>query len=107
MVQPIVALLTFPSPDEANRIAAVLVDEHLAACVNVLPGVRSLFFWEGSRNEAEEVLAVVKTTQQRFAELAARVRQLHSYSVPEIIALPIVAGDKPYLKWLADTVSSQ
>jgi periplasmic divalent cation tolerance protein len=105
--QPIVVFITFPSLEEANRVAAVLVDEHLAACVNLVTGVRSVFSWEGAREEAAEVLAVVKTTQQRFADLAVRVKSLHSYSVPEIIALPIVGGDEPYLKWLVDTVSKR
>jgi periplasmic divalent cation tolerance protein len=103
--QPIVVFITFSSPEEANRITAVLVDEHLAACVNLLEGVRSVFFWEGAREEAAEVLAVAKTTQQRFADLAVRVKSLHSYAVPEIIALPIVGGNELYLKWLVDTVS--
>jgi periplasmic divalent cation tolerance protein len=96
--------MTFPSPEEAERVAAVLVDEHLAACVNLLPGVRSLFFWQGVREEAVEVLAIAKTTLQSFANLAARVKSLHSYSIPEIVALPIVEGDEPYLKWVVDTV---
>jgi periplasmic divalent cation tolerance protein len=98
--------MTFPSPEEAERVAAVLVDEHLAACVNLLPGVRSLFFWQGVREEAVEVLAIAKTTLQSFANLAARVKSLHSYSIPEIVALPIVEGDEPYLKWVVDTVSN-
>jgi periplasmic divalent cation tolerance protein len=96
--------ITFPSLDEARRVGTVLVDEHIAACVNVLAGIQSLFYWQGAREEATEALAVVKTTQQRFADLAARVKSLHSYSVPEIIALPIVGGDESYLQWMADTV---
>lgn len=105
--QPIIVFMTFPSFEEAKRISAVLVDEHLAACVNLLPGVRSLFFWEGAREEAAEILALVKTTQQRFGDLAARVKSLHSYAVPEIIAVPIVEGDELYLKWLEKAASSQ
>lgn len=99
--------MTFPSLEEANRVATALVDEHLAACVNLLTGVRSVFFWEGAREEATEVLAVAKTTQQRFGDLAARVKSLHSYSVPEVIALPIIEGNEPYLRWLAETVSKR
>ena len=105
--QPIVVLITFPSLDEANRVAAVLVDEHLAACVNLVTGVRSVFFWEGAREEAAEILALVKTTRQHFGDLAARVKSLHSYSVPEMIALPILGGYEPYLTWLTETVSKR
>ncbi len=105
--QPIVVLMMFPSLEEAERVAAVLVDEHLAACVNLLPGVRSLFFWQGAREEAVEVLAIAKTTSQGLANLAARVKSLHSYSIPEIVALPIVGGDEPYLKWVVDTASNR
>jgi periplasmic divalent cation tolerance protein len=97
--------MTFPSPEEAERVAAVLLDEHLAACVNLLPGVRSLFVWQGAREEAAEILAIVKTTQPCFGNLAARVKSLHSYSVPEIVALPLVGGDEAYLKWVVETVS--
>lgn len=100
-------LITFPSPDEARRVGTVLVDERIAACVNVLAGVQSLFDWQGAREEATEALAVVKTTHQRLADLAARVKSLHSYSVPEIIALPIVGGDESYLKWMADAVQKR
>jgi periplasmic divalent cation tolerance protein len=82
----------------------VLVDEHIAACVNVLTGVHSVFSWQDAREEASETLAIVKTTRQRFADLAVRVKSLHSYSVPEIIALPIVSGDAAYLQWIGDTV---
>jgi len=66
-----------------------------------------VFFWEGAREEAAEVLALAKTTQERFGDLVARVKLLHSYSVPEIIALPILGGSEPYLKWLVDTVSKR
>jgi periplasmic divalent cation tolerance protein len=104
---PIVVLVTFPSPEDAQTIAAVLVDEHLAACVNLISGVRSLFFWDGVRQEATEVLAVVKTTDERLESLISRVISLHSYSVPEVIALPIVGGDKRYLQWVGRAVSDR
>ena len=101
----IVVLITFPSQEDAQKIAAVLVDEQLAACVNLLPGVRSLFMWEGIRQEATEVLAMAKTSVERFESLVARVKSLHPYTVPEIIGLPIVEGNAAYLKWVADVVS--
>jgi periplasmic divalent cation tolerance protein len=100
----IVVLMTFPSQEDAQKIATVLVDEQLAACVSILPGVRSLFIWEGVRQEAAEVLAIVKTSRERFERLAARVRSLHPYTIPEIIGLPIVEGNAAYLKWVADAV---
>lgn len=99
--------MTFPSLEEAERVAAVLVDEHLAACVNLVPGVRSLFFWQGAREEAAEVLAIGKTTLQTFAKLAVRVKSLHSYAVPEIVALPVIQGNEAYLTWVVDTVSNR
>ncbi len=101
----IVVLITFPSQEDAQKIAIVLVDEQLAACVNLLPGVRSLFLWDGIRQEATEVLAMVKTSRERFERLVARVRSLHPYATPEIIGLPIVEGNAAYLKWVADAVS--
>ena len=101
----IVVLMTFPSQEDAQNIATVLVDEQLAACVNLLPGVRSVFIWDGVRQEAAEVLAIVKTSRERFESLAARVRSLHPYTVPEIIGLPIVEGNAAYLTWVADSVT--
>ncbi|MFZ5876412.1 MAG: divalent-cation tolerance protein CutA [Nitrospirota bacterium] len=101
----IVVLITFPSQEEAKAIAAVLVNEKLAACVNVIGGIQSFFIWEGVLQDSSEVMGVVKTTQDRLDSLVSRVRSLHSYSVPEIIAVPIVGGDKPYLQWVGDSVS--
>lgn len=103
--QLLVVLITFPTYEDAQNIASVLVDEQLAACVNLLPGVRSLFIWDGVRQEVAEVLAMVKTSRERFERLAARVRSLHPYTVPEIIGLPIVEGNAAYLTWVADAVS--
>lgn len=93
-------LCTCPNGEEANRIARVLVEEALAACVNVVPGVRSVYYWQGSVEEADEQLLIVKAPAQHFAALEARIRALHSYSVPEILALPVAAGSAPYLDWL-------
>jgi periplasmic divalent cation tolerance protein len=101
----ILVLITFPSLEEAQKIADALVNEHLAACVNVLGGVRSLFIWEGVVQDASEVMGVAKTTQDRLDSLVSRVKSLHSYSLPEIIAVPIVGGDTRYLQWVSDAVS--
>lgn len=100
----VVALVTVPTAEVAERIATTVVGEHLAACVNVVPGVRSLFFWEGRVQDEPELLLTIKTTAGRLRALAARVRALHPYSVPELVALPVVGGHAPYLAWVSECV---
>ncbi|HSD11158.1 MAG TPA: divalent-cation tolerance protein CutA [Candidatus Binatia bacterium] len=102
---PIVVLVTAPSADGAAEIARALVEERLAACANIVPGVRSIYRWEERVADDSEWLLVIKTERTRFAELEARVRTLHAYSVPEVIAVEIVEGSKPYLDWLLGAVS--
>lgn len=92
--------VTASSADEAERIGQVVVDSRLAACVNILQGVRSIFRWDNKVNVESECLIIMKTTLDRFSDLEAAIRQHHSYSVPEIIALPIIAGSIPYLEWI-------
>lgn len=104
MAEEIVILITAGSPEEAAMIAKTLVDEHLAACVNILPGVRSFFFWEGKTQDAAEALLLCKTTMPRMEAVVARVTSLHSYTVPEIIALPVAAGLPSYLEWIRTSV---
>jgi periplasmic divalent cation tolerance protein len=103
--EAILVLITCATPQEAERIARELVEQRLAACVNVVPHVRSLFSWENALSEEQEVLLVVKTRRSRFRQLAVSVKTLHSYGVPEIIALPIVEGSARYLKWIDDVTS--
>jgi len=103
MAEEIVILITAASPDEAAGIARTLVDEHLVACVNIVPGVRSFFFWEGGTQEAVESLLVCKSRMPVFPRITERVKELHSYTVPEIIALPVAAGLDSYLAWLRDS----
>lgn len=86
---------------EAERIASALVDERLAACVNILGKVRSVYRWQGAVARADEIAMIVKTSASLFDRLAARVRELHSYDTPAIVAWPIVAGDAAYLDWIA------
>jgi periplasmic divalent cation tolerance protein len=100
MTDSIVILITASSADEATSIARTLVDEHLAACVNILPGVRSFFFWEGKTQDAAETLMICKSRSQLLEAVISRVRALHSYSVPEIISLPIMGGLPDYLAWV-------
>ena len=96
----IVVLVTAGSEDEAERIARTLVEERLAACVNVVGRVRSIYRWQGTVEDAHEHLLVVKARAPEFARLEARIRALHSYEVPEILALPIGDGSAAYLAWL-------
>jgi periplasmic divalent cation tolerance protein len=89
-------------PDEAvaARIARTLVEERLAACVNRVAAVRSTYAWEGAIQDDAEVLLVIKTRPERFEALAERLKGLHPYELPEIVAVPVVAGSAPYLAWL-------
>ncbi len=97
-----VVLITCPNRKEGEKIGQSLVSEKLAACVNIVPGLLSIFCWEGKLNKEKEVLLIVKTRNTQFSLLEKRVRQLHSYSVPEVIGLPIVKGSKAYLKWVRE-----
>lgn len=85
----------------AEELAAALVQERLAACVQIVGPVESIYRWEGEVRRAREWLVVAKTTDARLAELTARIRALHRYDVPEIVAVPITAGDPAYLRWIA------
>jgi len=98
----IVVLVTAGSETEATNIAKALVEQELVACVNILPGVRSIFRWEGEVTEECEYLLVAKTVSQAFERVAAAVKSIHSYSVPEVIALPIQHGLPEYLSWVRD-----
>ena len=96
----IVALITTSSEEEARKIAELLVNEKKAACVSIVPGVDSVFWWEDKLDSARESLLLVKTKASLFPEIVELVKRMHSYEVPEIIALPIIAGSEDYLKWL-------
>ena len=92
--------ITTPSREMAEKIARALVEERLAACVNIIPGVRSIYRWKGNVEAASEVVLIAKTRADLFARLEKRVKELHSYEVPCIVAWPIAAGHQPYLDWL-------
>jgi len=100
----VVVLVTAPDADTAARIARTLVEEKLAACGNVLPGVRSIYRWQGKVEEAQETLLVLKTARARFKEIVDRVRALHPYEVPEVVAVPIEAGFDGYLDWVVGSL---
>ncbi len=101
MTDALVVLVTAPVGEEATRIARTLVDERLAACVNVLSGVRSIYRWQGEVCDEPEALLVVKTTRERLDALRARILAVHPYDTPEVLALPVEAGSERYLAWLA------
>lgn len=102
MSDPIVVLVTCGSEEEASKIGRSLVEEHLAACVNIISPVRSIYRWEGKVCDEKEWLLIIKTRSQRFEVLEKRIKALHSYSVPEIISLPIQEGAASYLDWLTE-----
>jgi periplasmic divalent cation tolerance protein len=100
----VVVFSTCASYADAQRIGATLVAERLAACVNIIPGLTSIYRWQGAVEQSSEHLMVIKTTTNRYAALEVRLRELHSYEVPEIISLPTSGGSDTYLKWLVDQV---
>lgn len=103
--QVIVALSTCPDEASAERIARILVGERLAACVNRLPGLASTYFWDGRLQQEAEVLLIIKTTAARLGELEARLRAVHPYELPELVALPVAGGNERYLQWVRTGVS--
>lgn len=102
--EAIVVLMTAANGEEAARLADLLIGAHLAACVQILPEMESVYRWEGKIERQAETLLLAKTMRSRFEDLEREVRALHSYETPEIIALPIVAGSAPYLEWLSESV---
>ncbi len=100
----IVVLITTGTPEEAQRIAAVLLEQRKAACVNIIPQVSSRFWWKGKLDSAEESLLIVKTRASLLDEIVALVREVHSYDVAEVIALPVVGGNQDYLDWMGGEV---
>ena len=107
MTSAIVVLVTVGSEQEAETIATALLEERLAACVNVASPVRSLYRWEGRIADDREWQLIIKTQARLFEALAARVRALHSYDVPEIIALPVLAGTTDYVDWIQSETKSE
>ena len=95
---------TVDSVELGRKIAGALVDAGLAACVNIIPGVRSVYRWQGKICDEEELLLLIKTTAARFEEVRRLVRSLHTYQVPEVISLPIGAADRDYISWLCEQV---
>ncbi len=99
-----VVLTTVSSSDEAKKISSAILEKRLCACVNIIPGLESFFHWQGKIDNAKELLLLIKTRKELFDELCAEIKSLHSYSVPEIIMLPIKDGYSTYLEWISGNV---
>lgn len=99
--------ITASNEAEANHLADNLVQSHLAACVQILPGMKSTYVWQGNVERQHEILLIAKTTRERFEELEHRVRELHSYDTPEIVATPLTEVSIPYLDWLRESVKKE
>ena len=107
MTDKLLVLVTCSTGAEARRIARAVVEERLAACVNILPGsVTSIYCWKGKVESARERLLLIKTSRKRLAKLRATVEKLHSYDVPEFIAIPIAEGSPKYLAWIEESVEN-
>ncbi len=100
----VVIFITTGTDEEAHRIANMLLNQKKVACVNILPKVRSLFWWQGKLDSAQESLLIVKTRASLLSEIVSMVREVHSYDVPEVIALPIIGGNPDYLEWIGKEV---
>lgn len=105
MTNSVVVLCTFGSREDARRIGSAVVEARLAACVNILPAVESIYRWKGEIEGAEETMTLMKTSEESFPALRDRIKQMHSYETPEIVALPIVSGLEDYLGWIQEQVS--
>ena len=103
---PILVFMTAANVEEATRLADLVIGAHLAACVQILPEMESVYRWQGKIERQSEILLIAKTTAAKFADLEREVRALHSYETPEIIAIPLVAGSTPYLEWIKDSLNS-
>jgi periplasmic divalent cation tolerance protein len=98
----IVVFITAPDEEEAAKIAYALVEARLAGCVNIVKNIRSIYSWKGKIEDDKEVLMIAKTGKEHFKSLEGKVKELHSYTVPEVIAVPVAEGSADYLKWLKD-----
>lgn len=103
---PLLILCTCPDPATAERIAQTVVSERLAACVNIVPGLTSIYRWQGQIEHQSELLLLIKTREAIYQLLETRIRELHPYETPEIISLSILTGSAPYLDWLVDNTGA-
>lgn len=102
---PVVILITASIDEEAEKIANRLLTQRKAACVNIIPKVRSLFWWKGELDSADEAVLIVKSKASLVDEIVSLVKEAHSYEVPEVIALPLIGGNPDYLSWMSDELA--
>lgn len=102
----IIVLVTVPGPKEGSRISKGILTSRLAACVTLIPGVQSMYWWDGKIARAKEALLVVKTTKLNYQELERKILDLHPYEVPEIIAIPLIGGVPQYIEWIKREVAN-
>lgn len=107
MTDALVVITTTETSGEAERLANLLVERELAACVQILPQMTSIYRWQNKIEQAKETLLLIKTTRAAFSQLEAAIKENHTYQTPEIIALPVEAGSDGYLDWLADSIRIQ
>ena len=107
MSQELVVFVTTTNNEEASAIADALVSERLAACVNILGAIESVYRWEGKITRDREALMIIKTTAERYRDLELRIKELHSYTTPEVVALKIEQGSADYLKWISDSTARE
>ncbi len=100
-------MVTCSSSREAKKIAGSLLDKRLVACANIIPGIGSRFWWKGKIESAREVLVMMKTKKENFKKIENEVKKLHSYEVPEIIAIPVIMGSKQYLDWINEVIRTK
>jgi periplasmic divalent cation tolerance protein len=101
--KPLIVLVTVPSQKEGKRIGRKLVENKLAACVNIIPHLYSIYLWQGKIEEEGEILLIIKTMPDRLGELIKKVKKIHSYDVPEILVLPIIQGNQDYINWVHES----
>ena len=107
MTEMLIIFTTFANGEDAARVARVLVDERLIACANVIPGVRSIYRWEGKTADQAEVMVVMKTRKQDWAALQSRLSELHPYTTPECVAVRIASGAPAYMTWLEESLAPE
>jgi periplasmic divalent cation tolerance protein len=101
----LIVFITVPTLEVGQQIANILVESNLAACVNIVPGVTSIYHWQGEVEQADELLLIAKTRTTLFDKLATAIKRIHPYDVPEVVAMPIIAGSNEYLAWINDETS--
>ncbi|MCC6141875.1 MAG: divalent-cation tolerance protein CutA [Nitrospira sp.] len=105
--EPIIVLVTAPGLREGSRISKEIVTSRLAACVNIISGVQSLYRWNGKIVQEKEVMLIMKTTRRRYRKLEQKIKQLHPYEVPEVIAIPLIRGLPQYIEWVEREVANK